>query len=801
MLERINYVIIICLVGLISQSAFSQLVTGVGQTPQQLVQNVLAGNGVTVSNVNYTGHPEAIGTFNGTNTNLGLTNGIILTTGTILSNTGPNNVQEGPHGPNNLGNSGVDNNTNGYAPLTSIAGDNTFNATILEFDFVPNSDSVRFRYVFGSEEYPEFVNAGFNDVFAFFISGPGFGGVYNMATIPGTNGTPVTIDNVNANTNANYFIDNGDGTTAPENSSNFYIQYDGFTVVIEAVAQVQCGETYHLQMAIADVGDGVYDSGIFLEANSLVSYSPVEINANLNLNAFGDNKTMAEGCETSIVTVSRNSNNVSQALNIPLTTGGTATAGVDYTNIPSSINFGPGQSTVSFPLDIIQDNITEGDETIILILDQPDPCGNSNFIELELIIREVPPLQIQMVNDTVHCSGDVVVLQPNVSGGLPNFNYLYTWSTGETTPSINHTANQTETISVIVEDDCNSTPVTATIDVMVPIYDPIGLLSSNDTSVLCPNTPISLFAQGLGGDGNYSYQWTANGLSFGSGNSKQVAPLESSTYTVSVSDGCNDSTGNSIEVIVLTPLLTISIDPEHIICSGDEAVLTVTPNGGLGNFTYLWTHSGETTQSVTVQPEHSTEYIVHVGDECATYTVSGKTFVKVTKPRAAFSVLSSDPMEGLPVSFRNNSSGATEWIWNFGNGDISDEIVPNVIYSPWGQYEVQLIAISEIGCTDTMRRTIFIKPEFYFYAPNAFTPDNDRYNNEYRVSVIGATQFHFLIYNRWGELIFESYDPEFSWDGRYGGEKVPDDVYIFKCQVEDKVGYRQEFQGMITVLK
>ena len=100
-----------------------------------------------------------------------------------------------------------------------------------------------------------------------------------------------------------------------------------------------------------------------------------------------------------------------------------------------------------------------------------------------------------------------------------------------------------------------------------------------------------------------------------------------------------------------------------------------------------------------------------------------------------------------------------------------------------------------------MRKTIYIKPEFYFYAPNVFTPDNNRFNNEYQVSVIGATKFHFMIYNRWGDIIFESSDPHFSWNGVYAEDKVLDDVYIYKCWIEDRVGFRQEFQGTITVLK
>src|SRR5690606_34479356 len=126
----------------------------------------------------------------------------------------------------------------------AIAGVDTENAAILEFDFIPLSDTVRFRYVFGSDEYPEFVGEGYNDAFAFFISGPGFGGTYNMAQIPGGGG-PVSIDNINNGPenegpcqNCEYYNENGTGFESPFADSVFYIQYDGFTNVMEAVAKV-----------------------------------------------------------------------------------------------------------------------------------------------------------------------------------------------------------------------------------------------------------------------------------------------------------------------------------------------------------------------------------------------------------------------------------------------------------------------------------------------------------------------------------------------------------------------------------
>ncbi|MFO0495043.1 MAG: choice-of-anchor L domain-containing protein, partial [Flavobacteriia bacterium] len=148
-----------------------QLITTPGASAPSLVQNVLLGPGVTVSNITYNGSNTAISQFTASGTNLGISSGIVMTTGTT------NNNGAGPHGPNNQSNSGVDNGAGGSGLLSGIiGGTQTFNAAILEFDFIPYSDTVRFKYVFGSEEYPEFAppnNSSYNDVFGFFISGPG----------------------------------------------------------------------------------------------------------------------------------------------------------------------------------------------------------------------------------------------------------------------------------------------------------------------------------------------------------------------------------------------------------------------------------------------------------------------------------------------------------------------------------------------------------------------------------------------------------------------------------------------------
>jgi len=240
-----------------------QLIVDTTHTPVQLVQNVLLGGNLIATNVRYTGANHAIGYFDGTHSNIGLKNGILMTNGSVEIAVGPNN-------PNNRG---INNHLPGDTALTRICGDSTFDASILEFDFIPYADTMSFDFVFGSEEYPEFTCCKVNDVFAFFISGPGITGYKNIALVPATS-IPISINTLNGNcntqsncggaccnSNSQYYIDNTGGKT---------VEYTGFTQVLKALSPVECGQQYHIRIAIADGGDGYYDSGVFLGGGSFV---------------------------------------------------------------------------------------------------------------------------------------------------------------------------------------------------------------------------------------------------------------------------------------------------------------------------------------------------------------------------------------------------------------------------------------------------------------------------------------------------------------------------------------------------
>lgn len=246
----------------VSLHAQSNLFIDTTITPQQMVTDFFNTGQVTVSNVQYVGAPGAVAFFDASNTDLDLLAGLMLSSGQCADAANPvDYFANAPNGSNN------DIDLDALGQFGSV----TFDAAVLEFDLVSQTDTLCFIYRFGSEEYPEYVCTSFNDIFAFFVEGPGYAGKTNIALVPGDT-LPVAINNVN-NGGGNF------GAPCPPIHPEFYVAYDtlmgqhaaydGFTTTLPAKFVVQPGESYHVKIAIADVSDQVFDSGVFLAINSL----------------------------------------------------------------------------------------------------------------------------------------------------------------------------------------------------------------------------------------------------------------------------------------------------------------------------------------------------------------------------------------------------------------------------------------------------------------------------------------------------------------------------------------------------
>ncbi len=253
-------------------SVHSQLAIDNTETPQQLILNTFMGQNTSISNVKFNGTlanaqmlRDQVGRYSNGSAGLGSSDGLILCTGKAIVATGPNN-QAGASNVTSLP-------VSGDPDLAVITTTTVRNVCIVEFDFVPNFDSVLFEYIFASEEYPTYVNTSFNDVFGLFLSGPGITGPFsnnaiNIATIPGTS-LPVSINNLNNGTTNNgpceycqYYVNNTGGTQ---------YQFNARSTDFTAFGIVTPGQTHHVKFAIANVGDNALESAIFLTAGSFRS--------------------------------------------------------------------------------------------------------------------------------------------------------------------------------------------------------------------------------------------------------------------------------------------------------------------------------------------------------------------------------------------------------------------------------------------------------------------------------------------------------------------------------------------------
>ena len=228
-----------------------------GITPADMV-NTLLGGGVTTSNITYTGDNNAAGTFAGMGA-VGFDSGVLLSTGAAADVVGPNQSDE----------TGTIFDTPGDTDLDPIVTPlTTQDASVLEFDFVPTSSELTFQYVFASEEYNEFVNSEFNDVFAFFVNG------VNCALVPDTT-QAVSVNTVNGGnpfgtgaTNPTFYRNNSTNDPGP---ATIDTEMDGLTTVFTCSASVNANSTNHMKLAIADTSDGDLDSVVFLRALSFAA--------------------------------------------------------------------------------------------------------------------------------------------------------------------------------------------------------------------------------------------------------------------------------------------------------------------------------------------------------------------------------------------------------------------------------------------------------------------------------------------------------------------------------------------------
>ena len=563
-------------------------------TPQsnaQLLAQKLVGTGITISNVTITGNNLSFGYFNHLGgTQIGLDSGIVLSTGRVQT-SGLDYGLNGTQGSF----ASTSHYTPGDADLAALVNQTLLDlndAAVLEFDFVPIGDTVKFRYVFGSEEYPSFTCSNYNDVFAFFISGPGITGSQNLALVPNSN-IPVAINSINDGQDASPNLCTQMGPGSPfvqyyiDNTANSFFTYNGHTVVMTAQAVVVPCQTYHLKIAIADVGDAAYDSGVMLEARSLTSTPLQIINGNPTTNT--GTPYVIEGCTAGNIKVARQ-RKFPFPQPVTLAYVGTATNGIDVQIMPTSVVIPADDSVVTIPINPILDNITEGDETFKIYVTFGS-CGSASAFyadSITILIRD--QLQGTAAVTPSNCSnntGTVTISVPQDNGNSP---YQYSLNGGnfQNTNVFNGLATGTNLITVKDSNGC-----------VHNIVANVGLTNNLALSVLPTDTALCVGASFTPRvtSAATSYSWTPTGGINLPATAQPVITVTGNTqYVLTAYQGPCMATGTINVTTFAGP--QVSAGPDLTVINGNQIMLQATAGAG----TYLWTPSTGLSASNVLNP-------------------------------------------------------------------------------------------------------------------------------------------------------------------------------------------------------
>lgn len=734
----------------------AQIVVDNTQTPEQLLQNVLLGFGVTANNITVNGAPlnaqniqGNVTFFDAAGTTFPVNSGVLLTTGNGIGAVGPNNSGSFTNNIPATPNVSTD------PHLNAIANANPTNGVVLEFDFIPSGDTISFNYIFGSDEYPEFSPSTFNDAFGFFLWGPGIAGPYalagypnggeNLAIIPTTN-TPVTINNLGpgAGQFPQYYTDNQNGAAyGPA------IQYDGTTVTLSANASVQCGQTYHIKLAICNVGDQAYDSGVFLQANSFASEAVQVAVATVS----GDT-TVIEGCSTAELQFIRPQSQINDTLIINYDITGTATNGTDYPLLPNPVTFFPGDDTLTLTIDPIQDGIPDNMEFITITTTTITVCGDTIVSSGTLWIIDSVDVNVQVPDPTVFCQNDSVqVIASVLSGGEPP--YTYTWNdpngqVGDTAylPTVQGSMTGVTEFIVTATDACGYTG-TDTVSITLNQTLMVDSIISQDASACLPDGYASALISGATTtSGQPFYNWTGPGNPGAfSVDGTVITDIPSGWYYFTVEDDVCFAEDSVFIDIQNPPIADIAGTPT----SGCAPLQVVLTNNSQNTTNYAWDFGNGTTSNVT-------------NTNAITQTFSSDAIV---------TLIASD------------------------NSGCADTTSIAIIVTPCGCTDPEATNYDPNALQDD--GSCFY-PTPVVTAPNVITPDGDDVNDLFFLETVNTTDIKLTITNRWGNVVYQGQGPNPAWDGtNENNELVKEGVYFYSYEAFGTAGQSISGHGFVHV--
>lgn len=756
-MKKNSYILFALILSSIQFVKAQSIAVNTAQTPTQLVNNVLLGFGVTAFNITINGSPlnantpvSNVTSFTNANPAFPFAAGMLLTTGNGVGAQGPNNATSFTNNTPATPNVGTD------PELNAIANGTVTNGVVLEFDFIPSGDTMSFRYIFGSEEYPEYSPSTFNDAFGLFLWGPGITGPYalagypaggsNIAVIPG--GTPVTINNVGDASNTPYYVFNESASTLTYGDA---IQYDGTTVVLNAAASVQCNQTYHIKLAISNVGDQAFDSGVFLEAGSFVSDAVAVTVATVS----GDT-TIVEGCTDANFIFTRPATQLDDTLIINYTITGDAIEGVDYNDLINPITFLPGEDSVVINLSPVQDGLSEGFESVIITVEIINPCNDTIFSSGTIFIGDGPIINILESDPLVLCATDSIPLSVSASGGYAPYTYVWTTITGApigTGDTITGSilANGVVQYLVTATDNCNFSNVDT---VSLTMNQTLAVDTMGTEPSSCQPTGV-VWGLATGITGVPAYNWTgpgANNTNFIDASVWENIP--SGWYYFTVTDNVCTASDSVFVDLLDPPIASFSVTPLSG-CAPMEVSITNTSQNGTN---YLWSLGDGTTNT--------------------TADLSGFTHI--------FTDTTSNQAYVIQLIVQQGPF-------------CSDTAVIGVITSVCGCMNP---AADNYNPNATVDDGSCIFPDPIITAPNVITPNNDGLNDTFILEWMNLTSLRLVILNRWGNTIYDVTSADLlnmtpSWDGG----NATDGVYFYRYEGIGVAGQELDGHGFLHLVR
>jgi gliding motility-associated-like protein len=431
-------------------------------------------------------------------------------------------------------------------------------------------------------------------------------------------------------------------------------------------------------------------------------------------------------------------------------------------------------------------------------------CTTSNNI----LITEPPPILVSIFGgwDTI-CIGQSVLISMSANGGTGGFSYL--WNPGGQTSNTVFVSPTTTTVYTGYAID-QSGCVGESHPTIIYVRPPLAVNINASSATICPGDSSMLTAIATGGNGNYTYSWSP---AIGNGPGPfYVYPTTTTSYTVTVQDDCGTPVATATSTITVVAPFSVTVDalPAQG-CAPLVVSFNTTISPTVPGMTYTWDF-GDGAGSNYLSPTHL-------------YSTPGSFIVSVVvvSPQGCtISYTLPNPIEVYPsavadfypdpdtvlmvmdeVTFINNSGNSTNWEWNFGDGASSNDFQPTHYFNDYGNFNVMLIASNDFGCPDTAIYRILVNPQFTFYVPNAFTPNENLINETFKGYGTCISNCEMYLFDRWGNKMYESFDINNGWDGRANGssEIAQDDVYVYLFVIKDCLSNKHVYRGIFTLIK